>query len=177
LINWLPTLLVGDGLTRSQAAGAQIGFNIGGGLAALLIGHLLEGPLRRRSVTVTFIALPILMAALANCPPQAALMISVVVLLGCAIVGAQAFVYTMAPAGYPTSIRGVGVGTAVAVGRIGSIVGPKLGGALRAAGHNGAQLFLDILPLVILGSICGLLLARYLPKITAPGAAKQPLAS
>ena len=54
LINWLPTLLMSDGLTRSQAAGAQIGFNIGGGLAALLIGHLLEGSLRRRSVTVTF---------------------------------------------------------------------------------------------------------------------------
>jgi AAHS family 3-hydroxyphenylpropionic acid transporter len=172
LINWLPTLLMSDGLTHSQAAGAQIGFNIGGGLAALLIGHLLEGNLRRGSVTVTFIAVPLLMAALAKCPPQPALMISVVFLLGCAIVAAQAFLYAMAPPSYPTSIRGVGVGAAVAAGRIGSIVGPKLGGALRAAGHGGAQLFLDILPLVIVGSICGLLLARYMPKVMRPEAIK-----
>jgi AAHS family 3-hydroxyphenylpropionic acid transporter len=170
LINWLPTLLMSDGLTRAQAAGAQIGFNIGGGLAALLIGRLLEGRLRQRSVAVTFIAVPVLMAALAKCPPQAALMIGVVFLLGCAIVAAQAFLYAMAPVSYPTSIRGVGVGAAVAAGRIGSIVGPKLGGALRAAGHGGAQLFLDILPLVICGSICGLLLARYMPKSSRSGA-------
>jgi AAHS family 3-hydroxyphenylpropionic acid transporter len=175
LINWLPTLLMSDGLTRSQATGAQIGFNIGGGLAALLIGHLLEGRLRQRSVTVTFIALPLLMAALAKCPPQPALMIGVVFLLGCAMVGAQAFLYAMAPASYPTSIRGVGVGAAVAAGRIGSIVGPKLGGALRAAGHGGAQLFLDIVPLVICGSICGLLLARYLPKAVRQGSMQQSL--
>jgi len=172
MINWLPTLLMSDGLSRAQATSAQIGFNIGGGSAALLIGHLLEGRLRRPSVVLTFIALPILMLALAKCPPQPALMISVVFLLGCAIVGAQAFFYAMAPASYPTSIRGVGVGAAVAAGRIGSIAGPKLGGALRAAGHGGSQLFLDILPLVVLGSICGLLLARYLPKTARPAATK-----
>jgi AAHS family 3-hydroxyphenylpropionic acid transporter len=72
--------------------------------------------------------------------------------------------YAMAPTSYPTSIRGVGVGAAVAAGRVGSIIGPKLGGALRAAGHGGQQLFLDIVPLVIFASICGLLLTRYLPK-------------
>jgi AAHS family 3-hydroxyphenylpropionic acid transporter len=164
LLNWLPTLLVSDGLTRTQAAGAQIGFNIGGGLAALLMGHLLEGQLNRRSVVVIFIAVPILVAALAMCPPEAALIVVVVFFLGCAVVGAQAFVYAMAPLGYPTTIRGVGVGAAVAVGRIGSIAGPKLGGVLRAAGHSGAQLLVDILPIVIIGSICGLLLARYAPR-------------
>jgi AAHS family 3-hydroxyphenylpropionic acid transporter len=78
----------------------------------------------------------------------------------------------MAPPSYPTTIRGVGVGAAVAAGRIGSIVGPKLGGALRAAGQGGAQLFLDILPRVIVGSICGLLLARYLPKVMRHDAVK-----
>ena len=123
-------------------------------------------------MTVTFVALPLLMAALAKCPPQPALMISVVFLLGCAIVAPQDFLYAMAPPSYPTSIRAVGVGAAVAAGRVGSIVGPKLGGALRAAGHGGAQLFLDILPLVIVGSICGMLLARYMPKLMRHDAVK-----
>jgi AAHS family 3-hydroxyphenylpropionic acid transporter len=64
----------------------------------------------------------------------------------------------MAPVTYPISIRGVGVGVAVAAGRIGSIVGPKLGGFLKAAGHGPSQLLLDLLPLVIVGSLCALML-------------------
>jgi hypothetical protein len=82
---------------------------------------------------------------------------------GTSVMAAQAFLYAMAPIAYPTSIRGVGVGTAVAAGRIGSIVGPKLGGYLKSAGHGPAQLLMDLLPLVLNRGVCppaGLLLNR-----------------
>jgi MFS transporter, AAHS family, 3-hydroxyphenylpropionic acid transporter len=159
LLNWLPTLLTSDGLSRTQAAGAQIGFNIGGALAAILIGHLLNGRLKNWAVVATFVALPILLVTLAKSPAELVVICSVVFLLGCAVIAAQAFLYAMAPAAYPTSIRGVGVGAAVAMGRIGSIVGPKLGGMLKAAGHSPSQVLMDLLPIVVAGSICALLLA------------------
>jgi MFS transporter, AAHS family, 3-hydroxyphenylpropionic acid transporter len=159
LLNWLPSLLVSDGLTRMQAAGAQIGFNAGGALAALLIGYLLGGRLRNAGIVITFVALPILLVILARAPADVGYILLIVFLLGCAVMAAQAFLYAMAPIAYPTSIRGVGVGTAVAAGRIGSIVGPKLGGYLKSAGHGPPQLLMDLLPLVIIGSICALLLA------------------
>jgi AAHS family 3-hydroxyphenylpropionic acid transporter len=164
LLNWLPTLLHDAGMTHTQAAAAQIGFNVGGALAGLAMGQLLEGPLRRQSILVTFIALPALMLLLAKAPPDWMLLGSIVFLLGCAVIASQAFLYAQAPSGYPTLIRGVGVGAAVAVGRLGSIVGPKLGGALKAAGHGTSQLLLDVLPLVILGSLCALMLARKSPR-------------
>ena len=166
LLNWLPTLLTNDGLTRTQAAGAQIGFNIGGALAALLIGSLLDGRLRNWAVVITFIALPILLVTLAKSPAQLAIICSSVFFLGCAVIAAQAFLYAMAPAAYPTSIRGVGVGAAVAMGRIGSIVGPKLGGMLKAAGHSPSQVLMDLLPIVVAGSICALLLAWEVRRAT-----------
>jgi AAHS family 3-hydroxyphenylpropionic acid transporter len=159
LLNWLPTLLTSDGLTRAEAAGAQIGFNIGGALAAILIGHLLNGRLKNWAVLITFVSLPILLVVLAKSPAQLAIICTTVFLLGCAVIAAQAFLYAMAPAAYPTSIRGVGVGAAVAMGRIGSIAGPKLGGMLKAAGHSPSQLLMDLLPIVVAGSICALLLA------------------
>src|SRR3984885_5873907 len=159
LPNWLPTLLVTDGLTPLQAAAAQIGFNIGGGLAALLIGYLLGGRLRNAGIVITFAALPVLLVALAKAPADSGIISVTVFFLGCSVLAAQAFLYAMAPGSYPSSIRGVGVGAAIAVGRIGSIVGPKLGGLLKSAGHGPSQLFLDLLPVVILGSICALLLA------------------
>lgn len=161
LLNWLPTLMHDAGMTRAQAAATQIGFNVGGALAGLTMGHLLEGPLRRLSIVTTFIALPTLILLLAKAPVELMLIGSIVFLLGCAVIAAQAFLYAQAPSGYPTLIRGIGVGAAVAIGRTGSIVGPKLGGALKAAGHSTSQLLLDVLPIVILGSLCALWLAWY----------------
>lgn len=174
LLNWLPTLLVSDGLTRAQAAGAQIGFNIGGALAALLIGYLLEGRLRGPSIIVTFVALPILLVTLAKAPAELTIIVLIVFGLGCAVLAAQAFLYTMAPTPYPTTIRGIGVGAAVAIGRIGSIVGPKLGGILKAAGHGYSQLLMDLLPIVIMSSVCALALAWYRPQRSQSGIAEMP---
>jgi AAHS family 3-hydroxyphenylpropionic acid transporter len=159
LLNWLPTLLVGDGFTRVQAVGAQIGFNMGGVFTAVLIGYLLGGRLRNFAIIVTFVALPILLVALAKSPAQFSIVASTVFILGCAVLAAQAFLYAMAPLAYPTRIRGMGVGAAVAFGRIGAIVGPKLGGALKAAGHAPSRLLMDLLPIVIVGSVCALWLA------------------
>jgi MFS transporter, AAHS family, 3-hydroxyphenylpropionic acid transporter len=159
LLNWLPSLLMSDGISSVQAAGAQIGFNLGGVLSAVLVGYLLGGRLRNLAIAAIFVALPILIVVLAKSPPQFIVIASVVFFLGCAVLAAQAFLYTMAPANYPTRIRGMGVGAAVAFGRIGAIVGPKLGGMLKAAAHGPSQLLMDLLPVVIAGSLCALWLA------------------
>jgi MFS transporter, AAHS family, 3-hydroxyphenylpropionic acid transporter len=159
LLNWLPTLLLSDGFTQVEAAGAQIGFNLGGVLSAVLMGFLLGGRLRNLAIAATFLTLPILLVLLAKSPPDFSMIASAVFLLGCAVLAAHAFLYALAPVAYPTRIRGMGVGAAVAVGRIGSIAGPKLGGALKAAGHAPSRLLMDLLPVVIIGSLCALWLA------------------
>jgi AAHS family 3-hydroxyphenylpropionic acid transporter len=164
LLNWLPTLLQGVGLTRAQASGAQIGFNVGGGLAALLVGHLLEGRWRNATIVVIFVALPMLLLLLARSAPELSQVVTLVVLLGSAVIGAQAFLYAVAPVPYPIAIRGIGVGAAVAMGRIGSVVGPKLAGVLKGMGHDSSQLLLDVLPIVVLGSLAALCLAWSLPR-------------
>lgn len=156
LLSWLPTLLVGSGFSKAEAAGAQVAFNVGAGLAALLLGQLLESRFRHVTVLVTFIAVPLTVLALSKSPHLLVLVVVVVFALGCAVVGAQSFLYAVAPGCYPTTIRGVGMGAVVAIGRLGSIVGPKLGGMLKAAGHGSAQLLMDILPLVVLGSVVAL---------------------
>ncbi len=159
LLNWLPTLLMNDGFTRIQAAGAQIGFNLGGVLSAVLIGYLLGGRQRNSATIALFALLPVLIVLLAKSPHNFNVVAPMVFVLGCAVLAAQAFLYALAPVVYPTRVRGIGVGAAVAFGRIGSIVGPKLGGALQAAGHSPSQLLMDLLPVVIVGSLCALWLA------------------
>jgi AAHS family 3-hydroxyphenylpropionic acid transporter len=159
MLGWLPTLLAGNGLTHAQAAGAQIGFNVGGGITALWIGSLLEGRWRTLSIMVTFVSLPIFLLALGQSPPQLMLVLLLVLALGCAVLAAQAFLYATAPSIYPTAIRGIGVGAAVAIGRIGSIVGPLLAGALKGMGHSSSRLLMDLVPIAVAGSLSALWLA------------------
>lgn len=156
LLSWLPTLLVGSGFSKAEAAGAQVAFNVGGGLAALILGELLESRFRHATVLLTFVAVPLTVFMLSKAPHLLVLVVIVVFALGCTVVGAQCFFYAVAPGCYPTTIRGVGMGAVVAMGRLGSIAGPKLGGMLKAAGHGSSQLLMDILPLVALGSIVAL---------------------
>jgi MFS transporter, AAHS family, 3-hydroxyphenylpropionic acid transporter len=156
ILSWLPLLLVGNGFSKSEAAGIQVAFNIGGALAALGIGPLLESRARTPSIIAAFVSVPLFILLLSNSPSQLLVVTLIVFGMGGSVLAAQSFLYATAPACYPTLIRGMGLGAAVAVGRVGSIVGPKLGGALKAAGHSSGQLFADILPLVVLASVAGL---------------------
>jgi len=161
LLNWLPTLLVTRGLSHAQASAAQIGFNLGGAAAAVLIGWLLETRARNAAYIATFLLLPLLLILIAKSPVDPVFVAGTVLVLGCGTIAAQACLYTIAPSTYPFPIRGIGVGAAIAMGRVGSIVGPKLGGYLKSAGRSPDQILMDILPIVIVGSVCALLLIKY----------------
>jgi len=159
LLNWLPTLLVSSGLSKSQSAAAMIAFNIGGCLGAVAMGAHLETRRRQRSVLFAFVGLPLLLLLLAVAPRQPALVVAVVFVLGAAVLAAQSTLYAYAPLCYPTRIRGAGVGFAVAAGRFGSMVGPLLGGLLVVGGMSTSHVLTGILPVVVVGSICAVLLA------------------
>lgn len=159
LLSWLPTLLVASGFSKAEAAGVQIAFNVGGALAALSIGRLLEGKARNLSIITACVAVPVFVLLLSRIPAQLSWVIVTVFGLGGAVLAVQGFLYATAPGCYPTLIRGVALGTAVAMGRLGSIVGPKLGGTLRAAGHSSSQLLTDIVPIVLAGSATALVFA------------------
>ena len=159
LLNWLPTLLKDNGMSAQQAALAQIIFNVGGAVAALSMGNLLVGRWRVPSLVAVFIGVPGMLYTLSMVGSDVLVAGIVVFLLGVAVLSQQAFLYATAPAVYPTWIRGVGVGAAIAIGRLGSIVGPKLGGWLKGLGHGSSQLLLDLMPIAIVGSVFALLLA------------------
>ncbi|HEY7056071.1 MAG TPA: MFS transporter [Vicinamibacterales bacterium] len=159
LLNWLPTLLRNAGIGSSRVAAVQIGFNLGGALAAIAAGRFFEGRARRATVLAVFITLPIFLYALARVPHDFVTLSSIVFALGCVAAAGQAFFYTVAPAIYAAPIRGLGVGAAVAVGRFGSVVGPLLGGLLVATIADSAASLMRLLPVAIASSACAILLA------------------
>jgi AAHS family 4-hydroxybenzoate transporter-like MFS transporter len=131
LISWVPTLLVSYGFDPAQAAVGSSASGIGG-----LIGALILIPLAARFGTARILigltalaAVFLVLAATLVVPPSTLLILIAVVGAGLAGMVGQA---SMAVALYPDGLRTTGVGWAAALGRIGSIVGPAVGGLLLA---------------------------------------------
>jgi AAHS family 4-hydroxybenzoate transporter-like MFS transporter len=79
-----------------------------------------------------------------------AVMLSGAALAGAVVVGGQIAMNAVTASFYPSDIRSTGVGWALGVGRIGSIVGPLLGGAMIKAGWRGSTpVFFAIIPMIV----------------------------
>jgi AAHS family 3-hydroxyphenylpropionic acid transporter len=148
LLNWLPTLLVSRGLDHAQAAAAQIGFNVGGAATILAISRLLDTRSRRIVIVLTFALIPCALALLALLPSKYLGMTVLSIMLGGAVLASQSIVYALAPRIYPTAIRGFGLGTAVAAGRVGAIAGPILVGFILSKNRGATDVLLTLVPLV-----------------------------
>ena len=76
------------------------------------------------------------------CEHWVAALLAVTFLAGVFSIGAQMCTIALCASFYETSLRVTGVGWAIGIGRIGSIVGPVLGGMLIAAGTPSVSLFI-----------------------------------
>jgi AAHS family 3-hydroxyphenylpropionic acid transporter len=159
LLNWLPSLMAARGLARAEVGYVQMFFNVGGGIGALCIGMLMDR--MRASVVVAgmYIGIIASLAALSMAPGFTALTVSAF-FAGMFVIGGQSVLYALSAAFYPTAMRGTGVGAAVAVGRIGSVVGPLAAGQLLAMGRSSSVVIGASIPVTLIAAIAALLLIR-----------------
>jgi AAHS family 4-hydroxybenzoate transporter-like MFS transporter len=104
-------------------------FSVGG-----IAGSFVEGNLMNRwgafPVLLTeFLCTTLLIASLAY-STSFPLMMTITFVLGFVVQGAQGGLSAVAATFYPISIRSTGIGWCLGIGRIGSIVGPILGGVM-----------------------------------------------
>jgi len=152
LLSWLPSLLIGQGLSRPDAGLVQMVFNLAGAAGSVATGWLMDAP-RRRTATIlaVFSASAAALAAAAGAPASLTIFLFVGAALGATISGVQSTVYGMAPSFYPTRLRGTGVGAAVVMGRLGSAAGPLLAASLIGGGLPSSQVLLAMLPILAAG--------------------------
>lgn len=129
---------------------SQIAFNLGGALATVSTGQFLEKKWRTLATVVIFLIYAASIYFLTVEAKAGLIVLAVVLVLGGASMSAQSLIHTMAAISYPTSVRGLGIGSAVAVGRIGSVIGPLVTGSLLAAGSSSVQVLWALIPGVIL---------------------------
>jgi MFS transporter, AAHS family, 4-hydroxybenzoate transporter len=95
-------------------------------------------------------------------------------LMGAGIMGTQTAMFGLAAGIYPTAIRATGIGSALGVGRIGSILGPLIGGALVKYGLPVEQIYLLAIVPPAISTIAIVTLWRYSRVVTTEAPAAAP---
>ncbi|HXA75856.1 MAG TPA: MFS transporter [Candidatus Acidoferrales bacterium] len=143
ITSWLPALLRASGMTIAVGVTATAFFNFGGVFGCLVEGWLIR---RRGAYLILLFEFGLATAfigALSKIPSSFSLMLAVTFILGFMVVAAQSGLNALAASYYPTAVRSTGIGWALGVGRIGSIVGPLVGGMFLSMGWKPAQILLS----------------------------------
>jgi len=123
-----------------------------GGIAGVVLGWAADrfGPARTLSVAYAVAVVAIVALALAG--RSVPFVVAAVFLAGFGVIGGQTAANAVAANSYPTEIRSTGVGWALAIGRLGSILGPSVAGVLVAAQvAPGALFLLTAIPAAVAG--------------------------
>ncbi|MBW7970205.1 MFS transporter [Bradyrhizobium sp. BR 10289] len=140
LVSWLPVLIEAAGLPRSAAALALSCFFLGGAVGGLIVGYIIDRSGLRALVGSALLACPVV-ASLGVLSSSEALLLSAATVAGFFTIGVQNSLHGVAGSIYPTPIRANGLGWALGIGKVGSIVGPFIGGILLSMSLPVAQLF------------------------------------
>jgi AAHS family 4-hydroxybenzoate transporter-like MFS transporter len=150
LNSWLPTIMNDSGIRVETAIRVTALFQVGGSVGAILLGKLLD---RRRSFGVVAVCLlwaAIWIFATAEAGVSVPLLIAAILASGVGVIGGQNASHALSSEFYPTGIRSTGVGWALGIGRVGSIVGPIVGGhLLTRAGGARQVLWMACIPALI----------------------------
>ena len=132
LTSWIPTILVSYGFTPTAAPIGLTYLSIGGVLGGLgLLGLAARLGIGRAMVVAAAIGV-VFLAVLGLVGVGGQPLLLLILGAGAGVVACQIGQLTIAVSVYTEALRMTGVGFAAAIGRIGSIVGPAVGGVLIA---------------------------------------------
>jgi AAHS family 3-hydroxyphenylpropionic acid transporter len=134
LLNWLPSFLVAKGYSRTQGSTCALILNSGAAVGSITLGWLSDRGFPKSVLIVTYVGMVTSLYALTIAAGNGLFLAAF--FAGFFVIGGQLVLYAIAPTLYPHTFRGTGVGAAVAVGRIGSVAGPILAGALLVHGFG-----------------------------------------
>jgi AAHS family 4-hydroxybenzoate transporter-like MFS transporter len=163
LANWLPTVINNAGLSVELAVITTSLLQVGGAVGVLVMARLMDRGNPYLVLGCAFFFAAILIASIGSAGSTVTLLIPAVFATGFCVVGAQIGSNALAATFYPTFIRSTGVGWALGIGRIGSIVGPVLGGLMLSAEWHTPTIFLiGAIPVLI--ASCAVIVMSQLPS-------------
>ncbi|PVZ42714.1 3-(3-hydroxy-phenyl)propionate transporter MhpT [Pseudomonas sp. CC120222-01a] len=152
LINWLPSLLVGQGFSSHDASWVMFALQIGAAIGTLALGLLLERLPAWATAALVYLGILAALAGLGLANELTGMLVAGFC-AGFFATGGQGVLYALAPHFYPVRVRATGVGAAVAVGRLGAMSGPLVAGQMLALGAGSAGVLLASAPGVVIAAL------------------------
>jgi len=132
LNSWLPTIISDAGIPVATAIRLTSLFQIGGIAGAIVLGRVLDRTFSFWILAGCYAWAAAFVYAIGHSGASVALLAVTIACAGVGIIGGQNASHALSSEFYPTRVRSTGVGWALGIGRIGSIVGPVVGGLLLA---------------------------------------------
>jgi len=128
LLSWTPTLLTAAKLPPATAALTSASLQVGGTVGTLLLLGWINRHQFKAIAILLLVAVPVVgsLGAIGVGGSQGALL-AASFLAGFCVLGVQSGINVCGALVYPTSLRALGSGWELGIGRVGSIVGPLLG--------------------------------------------------
>jgi AAHS family 4-hydroxybenzoate transporter-like MFS transporter len=157
---WLPTVIHDAGAGLEKAIVLTALFQVGGAFGSVLLGRLLDRRLSFRVLAGVYLAAAFFVFLIGTTGNSVVLLACTILAAGFAVIGGQSSANALAAEFYPTPIRSTGVGWALGIGRVGSILGPLLGGVLLSLQQDTRRVFWAAAVPALIASFAGLLAGR-----------------
>jgi AAHS family 3-hydroxyphenylpropionic acid transporter len=152
LLTWLKSLVIAKGMDAALADTATFSFNLTSIVGSVAIGFLIDRFGTRWPLVLCYLGLAAALAGLgAAAAPDTIIILAG--LVGFLVIGGQYSLYALPPRYYGRHERAAGAGAAVGVGRIGSVIGPVLGGLLRDAGFTPGAVLTALVPVALVAGV------------------------
>jgi AAHS family 4-hydroxybenzoate transporter-like MFS transporter len=165
LISWTPILLQQLNVSEDQASGVNAVFALAGVAGAFLAMRYVDR-YGFKALFVTFFIGGICTALMGNVSSVGVLLL-VAFAAGASIVSTQFSLGAMSAVVYPSAIKSMGAGWALAVGRGGSVIGPLLGAVLVGAQLEVTRLYFAAALPLFLAAVVALILAKLVSRLPA----------
>ncbi|WP_445528419.1 MFS transporter [Streptomyces cyslabdanicus] len=169
LNTWLPKLMNDAGYPVPTAVTQLLILNVGG-VVGLVVGGFVADRRGIKGTILGWFAVSVVMLGCLSIKMSSDSLLNLVVFFtGVFVFSAMVLVYAYVTHYYPASVRGTALGSASGIGRIGSIVGPTITGALVTAGIGHPWGFYFFAAVAVLGFLAVLTLPRHAPRPEAAG--------
>jgi MFS transporter, AAHS family, 4-hydroxybenzoate transporter len=159
LANWLPTVLNDLGASVSTAVLIGSMLQVGGVVGTFALGSVIDR-FSFKALALVYLGAVFAVGAIGQLGHAAIPVSMAIFAAGFCVVGGQIAANALTAGYYPTSVRATGVGWALGIGRVGSIIGPLVAGILIDRKWSTGALFMAAAAAAACAALASLLLSR-----------------
>jgi MFS transporter, AAHS family, 4-hydroxybenzoate transporter len=141
LSNWLPTIITDAGMSLKTASAATSFYQLGGVVGGLLFAYACDRFGSRLILPLIFLGTSVFCFLIGAAGQNPGPVVGAAATAGLFVIGGQAAANAFVGNYYPSHVRASGIGWALGIGRLGTILGTYVIGALLQVGATPHTLF------------------------------------